>query len=108
MSVLIKGMEMPQNCNGCPLFESKYHFHGCLAKPKSINNMDMWNFVDDRPTWCPLIEVEEEIIIKVDEEPVWKRIVAYAEEYGKHIPNEVVRKVEAVICETVCKEDDDD
>jgi len=57
MSILIKGMKMPKNCNGCPLFESKYHFHGCLAKPESINNMDMWNFVDDRPTWCPLIEV---------------------------------------------------
>ena len=57
MSILIK-MEMPKNCNDCPLFESIYHYHGCLAKPESINNMDMWDFeVGSRPSWCPLIEL---------------------------------------------------
>ena len=44
------------------------------------------------------------------EEPLWKRMVAAAEEYGKLIPEEVMRKVEKVICETVCidKEVQDD
>lgn len=57
MSILIKGMQMPKNCTDCPLFESKYHYHGCHAVPQSFNDMDMWNFVGDRPSWCPLIEV---------------------------------------------------
>lgn len=57
MSILIKGMEMPKNCVDCPLFEDKYHFHGCHAVPKSFDDMDMWDFVGDRPSWCPLIEV---------------------------------------------------
>lgn len=57
MSILIKGMEMPKSCSECPLFESKYHYHGCHAVPKSFNDMDMWNFVGDRPSWCPLIEL---------------------------------------------------
>ena len=57
MSILIKGMQMPKNCMDCPLFESRYHFHGCHAKPESFNDMDMWDFVGDKPSWCPLIEV---------------------------------------------------
>lgn len=57
MSILIKGMVMPKSCTDCPLFESKYHYHGCHAVPKSFNDIDMWNFVGDRPTWCPLIEL---------------------------------------------------
>lgn len=57
MNILIKGMAMPKNCVDCPLFESKYHFHGCHAVPKSFNDMDMWNFVGDRPSWCPLVEL---------------------------------------------------
>lgn len=57
MSILIRGLKMPKNCVDCPLFESKYHFHGCHAVPQSFNDMDMWNFVGDRPSWCPLTEV---------------------------------------------------
>ena len=59
MSILIKGIQMPKNCVDCPLFESLYHFHGCHAKPESFNERDMWNFaVGDRPSWCPLVEVQ--------------------------------------------------
>lgn len=57
MRIMIKGMNMPKNCHECQLFESKYHCHGCHAVPKSFNDMDMWNFVGDRPSWCPLIEL---------------------------------------------------
>lgn len=57
MGIIIKGMAMPKNCTDCLLFESTYHLHGCHAVPKSFEDMDMWNFVGDRPSWCPLIEV---------------------------------------------------
>jgi len=57
MSILIKGMEMPQNCGDCPLFESKYHYHGCHAVPESFSVLNMWDFVGEKPSWCPLIEL---------------------------------------------------
>ena len=36
----------------------------------------------------------------------WKQMVAFAEAYSKNIPEEVMRKAEAVICETVCRDED--
>lgn len=58
MHILIKDMKMPKNCHECPLFESKYHCHGCHAVPKSFYDIDMWEFVSNyRPSWCPLVEL---------------------------------------------------
>lgn len=56
--MILIDIEMPNDCVECLFFESKYYYHGCLAKPESINNMDMWDFeVGSRPpSWCPLIE----------------------------------------------------
>ena len=45
-------------------------------------------------------------IIEADE-PLWKRMVMAAKELEKSIPEEVKRKAEAVICETVCIEVED-
>lgn len=57
MSILIKGMEMPKNCEECRFDAGGY----CTAK--SINFLD-WSNVDDqpKPSWCPLtklITIEE-------------------------------------------------
>ena len=51
MSVLIKGMKMPDNCESCA-FESGFGF--CLAKS---DNFCGYTNVYKRPDWCPLIEV---------------------------------------------------
>ena len=32
----------------------------------------------------------------------WKYVVKMAEEQGRNIPEEVMRKVEAVVCEAIC------
>ena len=53
MSVLIKGMKMPDNCESCA-FESGFGF--CLAK--SDNFCGYTNY-RKRPDWCPLVEVPE-------------------------------------------------
>ena len=38
------------------------------------------------------------------EEPLWKRIVEASKELEKDIPEEVLKKAEAVICKTICVE----
>jgi len=48
MSILIKGMEMPKNCEECPL--SLYQHSPCW---KNGGVMD-W---ENRPNWCPLISI---------------------------------------------------
>lgn len=57
MSILIKGMEMPQTCGECPLnVWSEDHEHFCAARPdvRSFDGSAIW-----RVKHCPLIEVHE-------------------------------------------------
>ena len=52
MSVLIKGMKMPSSCNFCIMLdEDDKNF--CYAELKAVTDI-----YDDRPTWCPLVEVK--------------------------------------------------
>lgn len=50
MSVLIKGMKMPQSCNECV---AKY-FDCCYVSPPESNGICPF---DGRPKWCPLVEI---------------------------------------------------
>lgn len=57
MSILIKGMEMPEGCYCCPLAHRNYNLEedmtqlACYAK-------DRWGSDDgEKPDWCPLIEI---------------------------------------------------
>lgn len=52
MSVIVKGMEMPQNCDKCK-FQSDSRLY-CDAMPYNFcgNTNDI-----ERPDWCPLIEL---------------------------------------------------
>ena len=52
MSVLVKGMEMPQNCDKCR-FQSALKLY-CDAMPYNFcgNTYDI-----ERPDWCPLISI---------------------------------------------------
>ena len=52
MSVLIKGMGMPEGCSECRM-QTDEGF--CSAMPK-----EFCGYTDeDRPDWCPLVEVPE-------------------------------------------------
>lgn len=61
MSILIKGMEMPQNCDVCPLIAETDDYHVCYINEQFIP----WEWVDEhsaeqrhpKPSWCPLVEV---------------------------------------------------
>ena len=53
MSVLIRGMKIPDNCKSCA-FSTGFGF--CLAKSDNF-----CGYTNDRkrPEWCPLVEVPE-------------------------------------------------
>ena len=51
MSVLIKGIEMPKNCDDC-LFDDGVH---CMAYPLSENIV--YDIAGGKPDWCPLVEI---------------------------------------------------
>lgn len=58
MSVIVRGMEMPESCTECPFQSYSYHtgMTMCMAKLKV---MPSWKKVAqwaERPKWCPLFE----------------------------------------------------
>lgn len=54
MSILIRGMQMPKNCETCELSSTDSSgFFGCCV----TGNIVMRKREQDRPSWCPLIEV---------------------------------------------------
>lgn len=52
MSILIKGMEMPKNCEVCPL-----NFYECALLEKSSEEIMQYFGGNSRHPDCPLIEV---------------------------------------------------
>lgn len=61
MSVLIKGMELPAECRECKML-TYYSTSGCSMCDITGNALAR-NFkpipFDERPDWCPLIEIPE-------------------------------------------------
>ena len=65
MSVLIKGMEMPENCYEC----------SCYREDDICNNDCEYRYVyDGRPDWCPLVELPEKHGRLIDESVVLEMI----------------------------------
>ena len=60
MSILIKGMRMPENCLKCPM-----QFGGmCYVMPDDVDESRVAPTVEDawkqrKPDWCPLVEIPE-------------------------------------------------
>lgn len=59
MSIIIKGMDMPQDCWECPMFSTweEVGIFSCILGVK-IND------IDTRSTNCPLIEIDDELYEK--------------------------------------------
>lgn len=54
MSVLIKGMKMPKDCEHCGLSKTdSAGFFGCSI----TENIVLRKTEENRPSWCPLVEV---------------------------------------------------
>ena len=55
MSILIKGMEMPKNCDSCPCY---YETEGAWRNECEVLQREHY-ITDERPDWCPLVPVPE-------------------------------------------------
>lgn len=61
MSVVVRGMVMPERCRSCP-FESYISDIGqtyCSASLKVLATAFRSNPYDSRPKWCPLFELKD-------------------------------------------------
>ena len=54
MSILIKGMEMPQNCRTCPMLFDGHSYRWCNITGESLGIEEADN---GRNEYCPLIEL---------------------------------------------------
>ena len=56
MSVLVKGMKMPEKCGSCDLFHAEYPMHCTVVKGHKTVGAP---YGMPRPEWCPLVELPE-------------------------------------------------
>ena len=56
MSVLIKGMKMPEKCGLCDLFHAESPMHCTVVKGHKTVGAP---YGMPRPEWCPLVELPE-------------------------------------------------
>ena len=54
MSVLIEGMDMPENCQECECLNVEHFF--CQVSGRAPKDE---NVIKRRPEWCQLVEMEE-------------------------------------------------
>lgn len=61
MSILIKEMAMPKNCLYCPMshWNKLDEITGCeiVIGKKYVDKSDTGFWQEDRPKWCPLVEI---------------------------------------------------
>lgn len=55
MSVLIKNMKIPKNCDDCPMFDDHYDYPYCNIT--STCQGYKWSPLDQRMSNCPLVEI---------------------------------------------------
>lgn len=70
MSVLIKDMDMPRGCAACPLWARCYEVFAAQER-----------FIDERPEWCPLVEVPTPHGRLIDADYLLAMVEEYIEEY---------------------------
>lgn len=104
MSILIKGIEMPDSCKYCRFYSPLVGFM-CIAANKKYGD-DFNQFCKKRPDWCPLVEVPPhgrlidtdstiEVELYDDEHEEWKTKFMSVETYLGYCYNEVPTIIEA-------------
>lgn len=78
MSVLVKGMEMPKGCGICPC--SIYGDCDAVEPRKRLTAKYRWS-ADERPNWCPLVEVPTPHGRLIDADKL-ERDEVFTSEYG--------------------------
>lgn len=83
MSVLIKGMEMPNRCLDCPLMVSRDNDE-CIVQSEADNEIaKTWG---DLRANCPLVEVPTPHGRLGDLDKLWDRIYNYTDNEGAKMP----------------------
>ena len=81
MSLLVKGMEMPDKCGSCPCFHAEHPIH-CQAVKADKAKRIAAPYGLPRPDWCPLVERPDEedemIVIPEDEFKTYSRALLVA------------------------------
>ena len=60
MSVIVKGMEMPNacwSCEGCDSCDSETKTEHWCALEQNARDLDNVDIFNDKPDWCPLVEI---------------------------------------------------
>lgn len=58
--IAIKGTRLPRNCRECPfIHHTMSGIYRCMMHRPGYLGDNMMLPEDDRPKWCPLVEVEE-------------------------------------------------
>lgn len=70
MSIIIKGMDMPENCQECECLNVEHFFCQVSGRAPKDENM-----VKRRPEWCQLVEVPTQHGDLIDKETVRKNLV---------------------------------
>ena len=91
MSVLVKGMRMPQSCYYCGLADTS--FINCVAFEKPIVLED--DCEERRPDWCPLVAVPHHgRLIDMDGEIVVKTTIMRGEDCNVDLSAPVIMPAE--------------
>lgn len=92
MSVLIKGMEMPNGCNDCKLMhrhQGAYCVDYCYPLHTTV---DPWTFGrernGDKPDWCPLLPLPEGHGRLIDADALLARDDGYYTQFG-YYPDDI-------------------
>lgn len=84
MSVLIRGMEMPERCGVCPCFHANSPIY-CQAVPAVMGKRIVSPYGLPRPDWCPLVELPSKHGRLVDADLAMEKLAANKKEaYTKH------------------------
>ena len=64
MSVLIKGVEMPRSCRDCPCYDDWFQCGATRNVVCSEDDEDGNVGFNERPEWCPLVEIPSDEIVR--------------------------------------------
>ena len=81
MSVLIRGMEMPKNCDEC--YFVGYGYPDWCGLPQIPNGKDEIVDINTRPDWCPLVELPANHGPLIDQRATVNRLSRDVAAYGQ-------------------------
>ena len=99
MSLLIKGMEMPNNCQECVCINDEYFYCQAVGRQPQDENV-----VSRRPDWCPLADVPTPHGRLIDKDKLLSQFremslddLSLAEDFIEHGVDEVIDDAPTII-----------